>query len=176
MGPDHLASAKIAAKVFPALPAGHLSFRIGPDQYAVWQGRYFLHGPRGFSVARPPVGAFVLDLPIGFETVFIAGMTYFLLAGVYYQRSGNGYIVVEPPVPSPVPASNGEQFLVVDTELLNVRSGPGADNQVISQVCKGFQYRVEGASPGWYSIRLANGQLGWVMSQYTHIVVPGAKG
>jgi hypothetical protein len=42
-------------------------------------------------------------LPLGYETVVVAGTTYFLLNEVYYRRDGDRYVVVEAPDAAPAP-------------------------------------------------------------------------
>jgi len=52
-------------------------------------------------------------------------------------------------------------------KLLNVRIGPGIENDVMGQVEKGTTLDVVGAVPDWLYIKTASGQYGWVMSKYT---------
>ena len=53
------------------------------------------------------------------------------------------------------------------TSLLNVRIGPGLENDVMGQVEEGTTLDVVGAVPDWLYIKTASGQYGWVMSKYT---------
>lgn len=52
-------------------------------------------------------------------------------------------------------------------KLLNVRIGPGLDNDVMGQVEEGTTLDVVGAVADWLYIKTASGQYGWVMSMYT---------
>ncbi|MBT9432958.1 hypothetical protein JZM24_13960 [Candidatus Sodalis endolongispinus] len=68
------------------------------------------HGPGPGRGARFPF------LPGAAETVLIAGLTYYVLNGIYYQRQNDQYVVVEPPSPPPryVVAGNNSNMTVVD--------------------------------------------------------------
>lgn len=67
------------------------------------------HGPGPGRGARFPF------LPGAAETVLIAGLTYYVLNGIYYQRQNDQYVVVEPPSPPRyVVAGNNSNMTVVD--------------------------------------------------------------
>lgn len=129
--------------------------------------------PHGPSHHGPSYGHRISILPRGFETLMIAGLTYYLVAGTYYQRSANGYIVVDPP-PANIQQSSG--IVVVNTGLLNVRSGPGTENGVVAQVSRGQQLQVKGVAPDWYYVQLSNGTDGWVMMKYVNLLGTAANG
>ena len=69
-----------------AMPAITLAQPGGPD-----------FGGPGFG-GPGPGGGFLPDLATG---VLIGGLTYYLLNGIYYQRQGDEYVVVNPPPDSP---------------------------------------------------------------------------
>lgn len=52
--------------------------------------------------------------------------------------------------------------------IVNVRSGPGFENNVISQVHNNERVDVIGAAPEWLYVKTENGQYGWLMTQYTY--------
>lgn len=52
-------------------------------------------------------------------------------------------------------------------ELLNVRSGPNIKESITGQLGQGEVLHVIGAAPDWLYIKTADGQYGWVLSQYT---------
>lgn len=147
-------------------------------------------GPGGPSGGPPPAGHLVQKrvapskglrvphLPPGVETVLIAGITYFVFAGIYYQKSGSGYVVVEaPPPPKPAAAQGSSNtMLVIDADILNVRSGPGTQHRVVQQVRKGMQFGVLETVPGWRYIHVGGSIYGWVMNSYTHLLLPDVKG
>jgi len=168
---------RIAALSTIAVFCGTSSVVAGPGMPPGPGGRG--PSPFGFTRFAPPRGLCVPHLPLGFETVMIAGITYFVFAGIYYQRAASGYVVVDPPpqqpAPAPTPTLTGT-VLVVDTDLLNVRSGPGAEHEVINQVRKGMQFEVLDTAPGWKYIHVKGNMNGWVMEEYTHLLAPEAKG
>lgn len=51
--------------------------------------------------------------------------------------------------------------------ILNLRSGPGLDEEVIGQASFGEILGVIGAAPEWLYVKTQTGQYGWVMTQYT---------
>ncbi|WP_051309831.1 SH3 domain-containing protein [Desulfogranum japonicum] len=158
------------------LPQGHSVIKYHGQEYMYHQGHYYQRGPKGFRSITPPHGVMIRHLPPGVETLLIAGMTYFLFAGVYYQKAPQGYIVVEKPAAPPQPAMMAGQFIIVDAHTLNVRSGPGINHPVTSQVTRGMQLEIKGTAPGWYYVRLPNGAMGWVMERYTQPLRQPAQG
>jgi len=64
-------------------------------------GEQKLPAPRHGGGAGPgfmPVPGQRLDrLPGGVETVLLAGLTYYVLGGIFYQQQENHYVVVTPP-------------------------------------------------------------------------------
>jgi hypothetical protein len=50
---------------------------------------------------------------------------------------------------------------------LNLRSGPGLDEEIIGQATGDEPLGVIGAAPEWLYIKTSRGQYGWVMTQYT---------
>jgi uncharacterized protein YgiM (DUF1202 family) len=116
---------------------------------------------------------------MGFETIIVAGITYFLLAGVYYQKAPSGYVVVDTPQ-DPVQYQEANQnaggsSVVVEVEVLNVRSGPGMNHAVIHQVNLWDKLVMMETTPGWYYVRLPDGTFGWVAMKYTRIMDPDAQ-
>lgn len=78
-----------------------------------------------------------------------------------------GWLVnLEVPSPSNTAPDNGSQaggkVAVVTGSIVNVRSGPGTSNGVITQVSQGDSLQVTGQSGDWYSVKLPSGGTGWV--------------
>lgn len=78
-------------------------------------------GPPGFGPGAPwdapAPGMPVAHLPLGVETVIVAGLTYYMLNGIFYQRHNDGYVVVDAPNNSnaggmSVLDLNGQRFYV----------------------------------------------------------------
>lgn len=166
--------------IYRKVPPGHRVVRAGNHQFLYNAGIFYRRCPKGFAVVSPPRGVVVHHLPVGFETLIVAGITTFLFAGVYYHRAASGYVVVdappEAPTPRPIAPDTNGRALAVDVSLLNVRSGPGMSHPVVSQVRRGDRLDVLGTSPGWVYVRLPDGAFGWVMSSYTREIIPGARG
>lgn len=154
----------------------HERVRVGHDDYYVRSGRFFRPGPSGLISVRAPIGAIVATLPLGFAAVAIGMNTYFHAEGTYYSRVPRGYMVVEAPVvvaPRPARSEGRSGAVIVETSLLNVRSGPGAHFAISGQVRRGDALWVRGRSDGWYYVETPGGNYGWVMMQFTS---PGAAG
>lgn len=170
-------------KIIPIMPDSYDVVHSGPEELYFHEGIFYARDPKGFRVVTPPRGCVVGRLPVGFETLIVTGVTYFLYAGVYYNRTVAGYVVVDAPVAptqtvvvqetAVAPTGN---TLTVNVELLNVRSGPGVNHSVVSRVRQGDTLTILGASPEWYYVQLLDGSYGWVMSKYTRSVLPEAKG
>lgn len=167
-----------AGGIVRTLPHGHQILRSGRQEYVYHRGVFYHPDHEGFRVIRPPRGLAVHHLPPGFETLAIAGITYFLFADIYYRQANTGYIVVDAPVMQQplTPIVVGGWIVIVDTPLLNVRSGPGMSNPVIFEVSQETRLTVESTSDGWYFVRLDDGRAGWVMSGYTRQMPPEPKG
>ena len=54
-------------------------------------------GPVFFPHHHPHPGLFVDVLPPGYQTVLIAGLTYFVLNDIWYRLQGDRYVVVDAP-------------------------------------------------------------------------------
>ncbi|MDX5628558.1 MULTISPECIES: DUF6515 family protein [unclassified Brenneria] len=78
-------------------------------------------GPGGWG---PAPGAAFDRLPSGVETVLIAGLTYYVLNGIFYQRQHDQYVVVEaPPGDAVATTRNGITVLDINGERFYVKDG-----------------------------------------------------
>ena len=57
----------------------------------------------------------------------------------------------------------------VNTDVLNVRSGPGTNNNKIGTTKRGDKLDILESSNGWHRVKLPNGQEGWVSGNYVTI-------
>lgn len=64
-------------------------------------------------------------------------------------------------VPMPVQAITG-QVAVVDSKIINIRSGPGTEYPVIKQAAAGEILLILAQSGDWFQVSIDQGQLGWV--------------
>ncbi len=55
---------------------------------------------------------------------------------------------------------------VVKADVLNVRSGPSTDNEVIGKLYENNTVKILESSNGWYKIQKNDGQTGWVSGEY----------
>jgi uncharacterized protein YgiM (DUF1202 family) len=79
-------------------------------------------------------------------------------------------IVRQQPTYYPPPTDTILRQVKSTVHMLNVRSGPGLDEEVIGQVVLGEVLGVIGAAPEWLYVMTAEGRRGWVMTQYTQDV------
>ncbi len=65
-----------------------------------------------------------------------------------------------PPSPTPVP----KPVVVVNSDRVNVRAGPGTVYAVIGQVTRGSRLEVQGRNPDgdWWQVCCVNDQIGWI--------------
>ena len=54
----------------------------------------------------------------------------------------------------------------VNTNALNIRSGPSTSYQVITKAYKGENVEILQSSDGWHKVKLSNGTTGWACGQY----------
>lgn len=75
--------------------------------------------------------------------------------------------VIVTPQPEYYPDNEVLRQVKPTVRLLNLRSGPGHDEEVIGQATFGEVLGVIGAAPEWLYVKTQAGQYGWVMTQYT---------
>mgnify|MGYP004605664439 CR=1 FL=1 len=76
-----------------------------------------------FPGPHPRPGRSFDALPVGVATVLIAGLTYYMLDGIYYRPEGDHYVVVEKPATTTVVTSSGLTTVDVDGRRYYVRDG-----------------------------------------------------
>lgn len=138
--------------------------------YLYHKGHFYRHKSKGYYHVRPPFGAVVLDLPTAAAIAIIAGITYYVYEDTYYRRVKRGYEVVQAPV------SNTGSHVLVNVDMLNVRTGPGLSHSIISVVQFGDRLEVCGNAPEWFYVKLPDGRFGWVMQKFVALSDTGAKG
>ncbi len=69
-----------------------------------------------------------------------------------------------------IPAAAQPQ--VVEASLLNVRTGPGTNHSILTQIPRGTVVTVVDESNNWARVILPDGKAGWVSSQYTKTFLP----
>ncbi len=126
---------------------------------------------------------FIRRLPFGYRTVWFGGNPFFVFNGIYYRSAPYGYVVVNSPpetvvvreAPEPVkPFESASGNVLVTISTLNVRTGPGLDYSLVSQVEEGSILEVRGKTDGWLYVQLTDGQSGWVKSVFTERLEPGS--
>ena len=64
--------------------------------------------------------------------------------------------------PTPEPGVPPVKIVSVTGSVVNIRSGPGTTNKVISKVRRGDELEVRGETLSWYNVKLSNGVEGWI--------------
>ncbi|SHJ40103.1 N-acetylmuramoyl-L-alanine amidase [Desulfofundulus thermosubterraneus] len=80
----------------------------------------------------------------------------------------NRTVLVQPAVPTGGGTTN-PGFLgqvVVQGNGVNIRSGPGLQHAVVTQVNRGDRLAVLGKVPDWYQVQLPGGGTGWIVAWY----------
>jgi len=71
-----------------------------------------------------------------------------------------------PPTSAPTPAAPSQGAVTVAVSVLNVRAGPGLDNEIIDQVMEGERLVVLSSQPGWIEVNTPTGTHGYVSRLY----------
>lgn len=66
------------------------------------------------------------------------------------------------PAPAPEPVTPPPRMVSVTASAVNIRSGPGMKNKVITKVKKGDELELLAESGSWLNVRLTNGMEGWI--------------
>lgn len=68
------------------------------------------------------------------------------------------------PVPEPVvPAT---EMVSVTASVVNIRSGPGTKNEVVTTVKMGDELEMLGQEGAWCNVKLSNGSEGWIYKKF----------
>lgn len=161
------------------IPDGYDIVRVGSQEYVFHEGIFYTRELQGFKVVAPPKDAVIRRLPVGFETLIVDGITYFVFADVYYNRTTGGYVVVDS-LPDAeflqgMAVDEKGKSLAVDVDMLNVRSGPGVEHPVVSQLQMGDVVTVQGTFDEWYYVALPDGSYGWLLSKLTRLMPSDPK-
>lgn len=114
-----IASVLALTLIAPAIAFAHPGgWGPGPGPHGHWGGpgpRGHWGGPHGHWGGGGPL-RFLPEAAVG---VLIGGLTYYMLNGNYYQRQGDNYVVVQPPVAEPARDTrvldfNGKRYYVQD--------------------------------------------------------------
>ncbi len=160
----------------PLLPLTFALITVAGMHYYYNRGMYYRELPeKQYVVITPPVGAVITRLPDGYVTFRTGGIEYYYYGDAYYKRLPSGYIVVEPPYEVPATtsiqtyksASPAIEQVIVTTNMLNVRSGPGMEHPIIFQIPNGTALETHGTAPEWLFVKLPSGEFGWVMKKFT---------
>jgi uncharacterized protein YgiM (DUF1202 family) len=107
--------------------------------------------------------------------MYIALMLLLVAAARATAQDSNPPAADATPVPTAaVTASEGTTGVVVDTPILNVRSGPGLLSPRITTLVLGQNIPLIGRDTvgGWLQMRLDNGSVGWVSSRFIRSDLP----
>ncbi len=85
--------------VIRRIPSAAFTLTLGGIAYFYVDGLFYHHYPHGYVVVRPPIGAIVPALPLGYLIVTLHGTNYYYHEHTYYvwDRRASGYRVVEEP-------------------------------------------------------------------------------
>ncbi|MGB5686304.1 MAG: DUF6515 family protein [Candidatus Electrothrix sp.] len=162
-------------RLFTTLPLGYAAIMLSNDLYYYYSGNFYRPEPRGYVVVDPPVGAVVSTLPADYSFLYINGMRYYTSAGNYYLQVPQGYQVVPDPRMTAPQLAVGINVVVV-SNMLNVRSGPGLQYSIANKVYDGDALLVLQRNADWLYVKLPDNSRGWVMTQFTALAGQPADG
>jgi hypothetical protein len=151
------------------LPSDTFRFFLGGIPFFYIGGVYFQSGPGGYVVVTPPIGARIQVLPEGCSYFYFHGRRCYSCDDVFYEELDNAYVVIERPPRFRLIAEAGDEVLI-ETDTLNVRSGPGRRYDTINLLQRDETVEVGAVDGDWYYVNLRNGSYGWIMRKYTRIV------
>ena len=162
-------------------PAKYVPVVVRGQRYFFGDGIFYRQGLRGYIAVQAPIGAVIVSLPIGSDTVMVGRMGYNVYGGVYYRHVPQGYEVVEKPYLGDEYRSTDKNYdvpekVTVIPRILNVRQGPGKGHPVIYKVYRDDTLKVIARANGWVYVHLPYGEFGWVMTEHVTPAGPIAKG
>lgn len=153
-------------RIFRDLPLGYAAIMLANSLYYYHAGAFYRPAPGGYIIIDAPVGAVIPALPADYSFLIVDGIRYYTHAGVYYLPVPEGYEVVADPrtsVPQPVISNR----VMVMSQTLNVRSGPGLQYYIASRVYRGDMLLVLQREVDWLYVQLPDNNRGWVMTKFT---------
>ena len=114
----------------------------------------------------------------------------------HYSETGEPIKVSQPPAPSqtsapgsaptltttPSPASGVSQSIIakgstvyVTASTANIRSGPGTEHTVLTEVSKGEKLTIIEGSESWYKVKTGDGKEGWIRKDLFSLTAPPAS-
>jgi N-acetylmuramoyl-L-alanine amidase len=108
--------------------------------------------------------------------VILTSCTPYQAAAIYAQPVTASPSKAATAQPSPSMTTQSPAPLCADVtalEALNVRSGPGTNNQVIATLAHGDQVTTLTAAGAWWQIRTAQGLTGWANSNFLNSTTCG---
>jgi len=76
-----------------------------------------------------------------------------------------------PPTATPNMPSSSEMTAVVNTGILNVRSGPGADFELLTSVARNSRLPVLQSQGDWLEVLLPSSQTGWIQGEFALLLM-----
>lgn len=71
--------------------------------------------------------------------------------------------------------ARAEELGVVTGSTVNIRTGPGTSNAILTKVSKGESFMVLAKTDSWVKIRLHNGQEGWISNSLLNVQIISDK-
>ena len=101
------------------------------------------------------------------KTIIILALIAFTFGCASMKESGEPEEAVSTPAaqevePSPEPVAAPPEMVSVIASVVNIRSGPGTENKVVTTVRRGDELEMLGEMDSWYNVKLSNGVEGWI--------------
>lgn len=119
------------------LPNHYETVVVRKNTYFYHNGFFFKRGPRGYAIIKPPIGARIRVLPLGYTIVKFGGLSYYYLNGAYYNYipSENVYVVIEKPADaSAAPTNDLDQVKLYDGSTVEGIFQSGTDSTITIKV------------------------------------------
>ena len=108
------------------------------------------------------------------KTIIIVALIAFTFGCASMKESGEPEEAVSTPAaqeveqvePIPEPVVPETEMVSVTASVVNIRSGPGTKNKVVTTVRMGDELEMLGEEGSWYNVKLSNGTEGWIYKKF----------
>ena len=105
------------------------------------------------------------------KTIIIVALITFTFGCASMKESGEPEEAVSTPAaqevePIPEAVVPATEMVSVIASVVNIRSGPGTKNKVVTTVRRGDELEMLGEKGSWYNVKLSNGTEGWIYKKF----------
>jgi len=145
-------------------PRSYYNSHYYPRRHSYHSDRYLTYLGVGL-LTGVVVGSILSQPPAPRTVVYPAQVVYSAPPPVIVHSQSPVFVSQQPTYPSDYESILRQ--VRPSVQILNIRSGPGFEEEVIGQAILGEILGVIGAAPGWLYVKTEEGRYGWVKTEYT---------